>query len=130
MRVTKARVKVWNDSKLAPPIFLAENIPAGGVSSLCHGSSFLAKRDIAANHLVQVISVTLSGDPCFYMLSLREPKHRSSSRAVVEWFAAMSGSHSRIFSNWVFGSSSFSFFLWGSLSLIRVTLLFAVWLMP
>ena len=30
------------------------------------------------------------------------------------------------FSNWVFGSSSFSFFLFGSLSLIRVTLLFAV----
>jgi hypothetical protein len=31
------------------------------------------------------------------------------------------------FSNWVFGSSSFSFFSSGSLSLIRVTLLFAVW---
>ena len=33
------------------------------------------------------------------------------------------------FSNWAYGSSSFSFFKSGRLSLIRVTLLFAVWLM-
>ncbi|MHA6267182.1 LysR substrate-binding domain-containing protein [Aliiroseovarius sp. CAU 1755] len=51
-------------------------------------SSFLVKRDIAANHLVQVISETLTGDQHFYMLTMRGPKRSSSSQAVVEWFAA------------------------------------------
>lgn len=52
-------------------------------------SSFLAKRNIAANHLVQVIPETLVGSQHFYMLSMRGPKRSSSSQAVVDWFAAM-----------------------------------------
>jgi LysR family glycine cleavage system transcriptional activator len=51
-------------------------------------SSFLAQRDIAAKHLLQVIPETLSGDQHFYMLTMRGPKPSHSAQAVVEWFAA------------------------------------------
>ena len=51
-------------------------------------SSFLATRDIAANHLVQVIPETLSGDQHFYMLAMRGPKRSPSTQAVFDWFAS------------------------------------------
>ncbi|SMD03790.1 LysR substrate-binding domain-containing protein [Primorskyibacter flagellatus] len=51
-------------------------------------SSFLAQRDIAAGHLVQVIPETLLGDQHFYMLAMRGPKRSHAAQAVVEWFAA------------------------------------------
>ena len=52
-------------------------------------SSFLANRDIAANHLVQVIPQTLAGEHDFYMLSLRGSKRSAAAQAVAEWFAKM-----------------------------------------
>ncbi len=50
-------------------------------------SSFLAKRDISANHLVQVNLETLSGEQHFYMLAKRGPKRSASTQAVLDWFA-------------------------------------------
>ncbi|MCQ0091239.1 LysR substrate-binding domain-containing protein [Roseovarius sp. M141] len=56
-------------------------------------SSFLAKRDIAANHLVQVAPEMLRGEHDFYLLSLRGARRDPSSlRAVIEWFAAKAAS--------------------------------------
>lgn len=51
-------------------------------------SSFLAKRDIAANHLVQITPETLSGNQDFYLLTVRRSKRGSSTQTVVEWFAS------------------------------------------
>ena len=51
-------------------------------------SSFLAKRDIASNHLVQITPETLSGKRDFYLLAMRGSKRSSSIQAVVEWFAS------------------------------------------
>lgn len=51
-------------------------------------SSFLAKRDIAANHLVQLVPKALSGKQDFYLLAVRRSKRGSSAQAVVEWFAS------------------------------------------
>ncbi|WP_380058911.1 LysR substrate-binding domain-containing protein (plasmid) [Falsihalocynthiibacter sp. SS001] len=51
-------------------------------------SKFLAQRDIAANHLVQVIPDTLTGNQHFYMLTLRSNKRSATAQAVVEWFTA------------------------------------------
>ncbi|SNR84592.1 LysR substrate-binding domain-containing protein [Puniceibacterium sediminis] len=51
-------------------------------------SSFLARRDIAANHLVQITPETLAGERDFYLLAMRGSKRSSSTQAVVEWFAS------------------------------------------
>jgi LysR family glycine cleavage system transcriptional activator len=58
-------------------------------------SSFLAKRDIAANHLVQVTPETLSGEHDFYLLAMRGSKRSSSTQAVVEWRASKAESKAR-----------------------------------
>lgn len=50
-------------------------------------SRFLAKRDIAANRLVQISPHTLSGTQDFYLLALRRSKRSASTQAVVDWFA-------------------------------------------
>ena len=52
-------------------------------------SSFLARRDIEADHLVQVVPETLLGEQHFYMLALRKPKRNSSAQAVIDWFTSM-----------------------------------------
>lgn len=51
-------------------------------------SRFLAKRDIAAKHLVQVTAETLSGKLDFYLLALRGSKRSPSTQAVFDWFAS------------------------------------------
>lgn len=51
-------------------------------------SSFLAQRDIAANHLVQITPETLSGKQDFYLLAVRGAKRSPSTQTVVEWFAS------------------------------------------
>lgn len=51
-------------------------------------SSFLARRDIAANYLVQITSETLSGKQDFHLLAVRGSKRSASIQAVVEWFAS------------------------------------------
>ncbi|PVA12009.1 LysR family transcriptional regulator [Pelagivirga sediminicola] len=51
-------------------------------------SRFLAQRDIAAGHLIQVIPQTITGDQHFYMLTQREAKRGAAKHAVVQWFAA------------------------------------------
>ncbi len=51
-------------------------------------SSFLAKRDIAANHLIQLLPHALPGKQDFYLLAVRGPKRSSSTQAVIEWFAS------------------------------------------
>ncbi|TNF23353.1 MAG: LysR family transcriptional regulator [Rhodobacteraceae bacterium] len=49
-------------------------------------SRFLARRDIEADRLVQLIPGALSGKQDFYLLAPRGPKRGAAVRAVLEWF--------------------------------------------
>ncbi len=51
-------------------------------------SSFLAQRDIAAKHLVQLRPETLSGDDHFYLLARRGSKRSASIQTVLDWFVS------------------------------------------
>lgn len=51
-------------------------------------SSFLARRDIAANRLVQLVPQAFSGEQDFYLLAARGSKRGASAKAVVQWFAS------------------------------------------
>ncbi len=51
-------------------------------------SSFLATRDIAAHHLVQIAPETLLGNQDFYLLAARGSRRNSSTQAVVDWLTS------------------------------------------
>lgn len=51
-------------------------------------SSFLAKRDIAAGHLIQITPGSLSVKQDFYLLAPRGLKKGSPAKLVMEWFEA------------------------------------------
>lgn len=51
-------------------------------------SSFLAKRDIAANRLVRLTPASLFGEHDFYLLVMRGANRRSSTQVVVDWFVS------------------------------------------